>query len=135
MHSEIERDTVSSLTTVPTPLPIRIVGILFIVGAIVAVMHILVGLLFQSRLNFDLNVLGFWIGPGLLRGGRAQWVWALVLTWIGQPTLNFFDYKMTPISINLFVAVAVPCELFGIWCVWALYRYSWFTEQSRDGSA
>ena len=52
------------------PRSLRIVAGLFVAGAVLALVRIVLALA-EPRLNLDLAVLGFWIAPGLLRGDRT----------------------------------------------------------------
>ena len=134
----------SSLNGVPTP--VRVLYYLFYLGAWSAVAHIAIGLFFQARLNFDLNVLGFWIAPGLVKGDRRWWTWALAFTWFGvvgvpviaylllsgmgaQLVFRLFDYAVAPLTIDQFLLLASAVELLWLWSLWALYRHSPFKEQ------
>ncbi|MDQ6780170.1 MAG: hypothetical protein M3Z37_03320 [Candidatus Eremiobacteraeota bacterium] len=65
------------------PLPVQVLGILFIVGGILAIVTFFDTLLLGHSISIDFaGILGFWIGAGLLRGSLRWWTWAYVLLWI-----------------------------------------------------
>jgi hypothetical protein len=64
------------------PTSLTVVAVLFIIGGVLAVLDIIASLT-QHRIEFNFGVLGFFIGPGLLRLSRGWRTCALVFTWIG----------------------------------------------------
>ena len=71
------------------PLALRLVSALFLVSGLWAAFSILFGLLHgHIRLNF--NILGLWIGPGLILHNRTCRTLALCFIWIGLIMLPIF---------------------------------------------
>jgi len=134
------------------PIPVRVLGWLWYLSAVCAVVHIAIGLLFQKRLNFDFNVLGFWMGPGLVRGDRRWWSWAVNLTCFGivailaivwfvlgqgsdglMLTFNVFDYPVGRMSLFQFIVFAAALEFLAFWSLWVLQKYRGFAYPSPAG--
>jgi hypothetical protein len=64
------------------PAALRVVAVLFVVLALFTVADIVQELV-RGRLSLDIGVLGFWIGPGLLRYQRHWRTWALLFAGLG----------------------------------------------------
>jgi hypothetical protein len=71
------------------PIELKLVAALFILGGILAVLEVVV-LLVHGTVKIDLEVLGIFIGLGLLRFRRGWRRCALVLTWFGLIFLPVF---------------------------------------------
>lgn len=83
------------------PASLKAVAILFILGGIYAVIDIIVAIE-HSRISINFNVLGLFIGPGLLALRRGWRTCALVFTWIAIIGI--------PIIALLFISVPGPLD-------------------------
>ncbi len=132
------------------PRPVYVLGVLFFLGGVVSVLHILVGA-FILHINLDFGVLSLWIGPGLIRGERRWWTWARVFTWISaiatplallivfggrvQPTWSILDIPIAAAHPAALIAAAVLWEAVAVWGLWVLHRYSSFVERDLAAHA
>ena len=121
--------------SVPTSL--KVVAVLFILSGVASLVDVILSL-FQGTLNFNLGVLGLFIGMGLLRLNPTWRVWALVFTWIaiiGAPIIGLlFLFLPGPLNFTLFgqpagqapkaagVAVAAVIFLVALWQLRVLTR-------------
>lgn len=96
----------------PVPTSLKIIAYLSIVSGIIAVMDI-AHALFQSRINFNMGVIGIFLGVGLLR--LKPWWWkcafffaciGIVLTFV-MLFLSFFK----PLTISCFGVVLQPVSV------------------------
>ena len=119
------------------PRALRVVAALFALGAVLAVLQMLLGLS-QDRLNLDLAVLGFWIAPGLLRGDRTWRRWAIALAAIqavaiglatpfvvggsGTITVNLPGVHLTDAPEWVWLVASIPWGVIAAWQWWLLTR-------------
>ena len=81
----------------PIPRALAVVAWLFMAEGVLAAAHILIALVsFSILLDFD--VLGMWVGPGLLAGDPRRYRWAIRLTWIfvAVVPLGFIIFMSAP---------------------------------------
>ncbi|NJL39222.1 MAG: hypothetical protein HC899_22595 [Leptolyngbyaceae cyanobacterium SM1_4_3] len=76
---------------------------LFIVSGVLAVVDIVLSLL-NNKINIDLDVLGLFIGRGLLQLNPTSHTWAIVLTRISMllGTIVMFLFLLTSSGFELF---------------------------------
>jgi len=86
---------------------LRIVAWLFIGSGVWAAASIAGALLIEHRINLDLDVLGLWIGPGLLRNEARYRTWALRLLVCG--------FCLLPVAAGLLILQSrwLDVRLFG----------------------
>jgi len=112
------------------PTSLKVVAALFILGGILSLIEIIVSLM-NHRISFNFNVLGLFIGAGLLRCSPTWRGWALAFTWlalIGVPLVGliflaapgpldfrFFGQDMGQVPKSAWFALAVPAFLIAVW--------------------
>jgi sterol desaturase/sphingolipid hydroxylase (fatty acid hydroxylase superfamily) len=133
------------------PSALQLVAWLFFASGAWAAISIVTAVLFERHISLDFEVLGLWIGPGLLRRQARYRTWALRLLIVG--------FCLTPVAVMLLlvqrgaldvkflgrplgtipvpVALAVLALLVGvsIWQYWVLRRpnvRALFTEPSAE---
>ena len=115
-------------TTQDTPISLKVVAVLFILGGISAVIEVVVSLM-NGHININLGVLGIFIGLGLLRFRQGWRTCALVFTWIGLiacPIIGLlFLGHSGPLDFNVFGQKTghAPKEL-GLAMVLVFFLYS-----------
>jgi hypothetical protein len=105
---------------------LRIVAALFVLGAALAVLRMVLALT-QGQLNVDVAILGFWMAPGLLRGNRAWRRWAILLAAIQVVSIAL----VTPFVMGGFGTVTV--DLPGVPLVDAP-RWMWLLTTCTGGA-
>lgn len=112
-----------------TPVDLKIVAVLFVIGGILALLDVLVSLS-QGNININFGVLGILIGSGLLRFSRGWRTCALVSLWIAfaallvfallalrgaRPTLKVFGQAMGDVPAGLALLVAAAAFALTLW--------------------
>jgi hypothetical protein len=114
----------------PIPTSLKVVAALFILCGVFSLIEIIVSLM-NHRISFNFNVLGLFIGAGLLRCSPTWRGWALAFTWlalVGVPLFGLiFLAAPGPLDFRLFgqdmgkvpkaawFALAVPAFLIAVW--------------------
>ena len=84
----------------PRPLALKIVAWLFIAAGVVAAVSMLGLLIFAHRIELNIDLLGLWIGPGLLRLEAKYRTWAL--------RLLIVSFVLAPVAAVLLVLQPSP---------------------------
>jgi hypothetical protein len=96
---------------------VQLVGWLFFALGVCAAVAIVVALLFERRINISIEVLGLWIGPGLLRHEARYRVWAmrlLILNFCVAPfaaAAQILAPNQPPVTVFGFAAGSVPLSV------------------------
>lgn len=85
------------------PSALQLVAWLFSASGVWAALSIAGALFFEHRIDLALEVLGLWIGPGLLRYESRYRTWAL--------RLLIFDFCMAPVAVLLLIMQPGPLAL------------------------
>lgn len=85
------------------PSPLQVVAWLFFASGLSAAVSIAGALLFEGRINLDINVIGLWICPGLLRYEARYRAWAM--------RLLILDFCTLPIAMLLVLLQTRPIEM------------------------
>lgn len=113
------------------PMSLKVVGWLFIISGICAVIEVVVCLM-NKHININFGVLGLFIGPGLLKLRRGWRTCALVFLWIGligipivaliflaapasQLTFRVFGQPVSRIPTELALLFAIGAFLLVLW--------------------
>ncbi|MCP4611800.1 MAG: hypothetical protein GY845_24115 [Planctomycetes bacterium] len=107
------------------PVSLTVVAILFILGGIYAVIDIIVAIA-HSRISINFNVLGLFIGPGLLALRPGWRKYALFFTWIaiiGIPIIALLIITVRgPLDFKIFgQVVGHTTKGFGLLIVGIIY--------------
>ena len=117
---------------------VQLVGWLFFATGVVAAVRIAVVLLLERRITIDFDVLGLWIGPGLLRHEARYRVWAMRLLVLslciasiaavalifapGPLQLKIFGQPAGTVSLSLALTALALLESVSVWQYWVLRK-------------
>jgi len=118
------------------PFALQLVAWLFIAYGIWAAVAIAGALLVERRIDLDIEVLGLWIGPGLLRHEARFRTWAIRLLLIGfcvapiaglllvlhkRPLeIRVFGRSVGTVSLPMSLSVLAVIVAVSIWQYWVL---------------
>ncbi len=120
------------------PAAVQLVGWLFFALGVCAAVAIVVALLFERRISISIEVLGLWIGAGLLRHEARYRVWAtrlLILNFCVAPfaaAAQILAPNQLPVTVFGFAAGSVPLSValtalallvgVSVWQYWVLCK-------------
>lgn len=98
------------------PLSLKIVAGLFMLEGLLTAIVVVVEL-FHDHLDLNLMLLGFWIGPGLLRHSPTWRKWALAFLWLGffsSAVLFLLALFRSPVDLRILGQAARPIPMFPV---------------------
>jgi hypothetical protein len=124
-HSRTDRSNAAKLSAATPPVSLVIVGVLFCLRGIAALLATGV-MLVQGHVNVDLTFLCLFVGVGLLRRSIGCRTWALVLLWIGlilNPLAILFTLSLPGLArFGPLWPIGLLEEILLIWMLWVLMR-------------
>src|SRR5690349_4401877 len=102
------------------PVALTVIAWLFIVTGILAVIAMVKDLVVSHDIILDLNIIGLWIGPGLLRAEERFRRWALWYDRLGLaviPLVAILSAFLAPAQLRL--------QWFGLISIGSMSRMAW----------